>query len=680
MDNAGFDNNNLSPANGMPHRSGSYVKRKISEDYNANQFPVNEAEDGDGRKVSAWSRRDSFGDEEELPELAPEEPGSKKWAEMTGAEKAKTVLNGLLKFVGLLACLYFFICALDLLGSGFKLLGGKATGEIFQESELLQNPVCGLMIGVMATVMVQSSSTSTSIVVAMTASRIINLELAIPIIMGANVGTSVTNTLVSLAQVGDREQFKRAFAGATVHDMFNWLSVIILLPLEVATSYLARLTGALVKGYGTGNSTSGKVELLTVLTDPLTELIIQIDKKVIEQTASANKSANHTGESGRILKIWCKDKSKKPGFFYVDDALDLDDDSSFFNTTGVPTAALTDAPALTTLPVSTALPGPTAPPGMVKCHHLFANWPNMPDSVAGAIILVASLSVLIASLIFLVKILNGVFKGSVGKILQKFLNAEFPGIFSFLTGYAAMGVGAVVTILVQSSSVFTSTLTPLVGLGAVTIERFYPLTLGSNIGTTFTAMMAAFAARGDDAQIALQIALCHLFFNLSGILLFFPIPFMRKMPIRLAKGLGRVTSEYRWFCAVYVIAMFIVAPAFILGLSMAGNIVFGVIFGILFLCLLVVVVINLMQKKKPEYLPALLQDWEFCPLPLHSLEPYDRVIVACATKCCGCCECVHNLRRDTVLMEGQQEGGGVDNPGLVVGFDARQKSVSMSRY
>ena len=67
-----------------------------------------------------------------------------------------------------------------------------------QKSELLTNPICGLMIGVMATVMVQSSSTSTSIVVAMTASGIIPITNGIPIIMGANVGTSLTNTLVSL--------------------------------------------------------------------------------------------------------------------------------------------------------------------------------------------------------------------------------------------------------------------------------------------------------------------------------------------------------------------------------------------------------------------------------------------------------------------------------------------------
>ena len=59
--------------------------------------------------------------------------------------------------------------------------------------------------------------------------------MAIPIVMGANIGTSVTNTIVSLGQSGDRDQFRRAFGGATIYDMFNWLSVLILLPLEVAS-------------------------------------------------------------------------------------------------------------------------------------------------------------------------------------------------------------------------------------------------------------------------------------------------------------------------------------------------------------------------------------------------------------------------------------------------------------
>lgn len=62
--------------------------------------------------------------------------------------------------------------------------------------------------------------------------------MAIPIVMGANIGTSVTNTIVALGQIKDKNDFRRAFAGATVHDMFNWMSVIVLLPLEVVSGLL----------------------------------------------------------------------------------------------------------------------------------------------------------------------------------------------------------------------------------------------------------------------------------------------------------------------------------------------------------------------------------------------------------------------------------------------------------
>lgn len=67
----------------------------------------------------------------------------------------------------------------------------------------------------------------------------------------------------------------RAFAGATVHDFFNWLSVLVLLPLEVATGYLYRLTELIVSSFHI-ESGENAPELLNVITDPLTHSIIQV--------------------------------------------------------------------------------------------------------------------------------------------------------------------------------------------------------------------------------------------------------------------------------------------------------------------------------------------------------------------------------------------------------------------
>lgn len=205
------------------------------------------------------------------------------------------------------------------------------------------------------------------------------------------------------------------------------------------------------------------------------------------------------------------------------------------------------------------------------------------------------------------------------------------------------------------------------GLGVISIERAYPLTLGSNIGTTTTAILAALASPGDklassfqvqsaqghgwagrghragqgvgEAHVpsltgmpSLQIALCHFFFNISGILLWYPLPFTR-LPIRMAKALGERTAKYRWFAVLYLIICFLLLPSLIFGISMAGwRALVGV--GAPFLGLLFFVgLVNALQAHSPGRLPKWLQTWDFLPAWMHSLQPLDRVITQ-ATLCC----------------------------------------------
>lgn len=196
-----------------------------------------------------------------------------------------------------------------------------------------------------------------------------------------------------------------------------------------------------------------------------------------------------------------------------------------------------------------------------------------------------------------------------------------------VTGYIAIIIGALMTILVQSSSIFTSTLTPLVGLGVITLDRVYPLTLGSNIGTTFTAVLSSLAQDSDAIPNSLQIAMCHLFFNVSGIVIWYPIPLFRKLPIVLAKRLGNTTAKYRWFAVLYLIVAFFLFPAFVFGLSVAGwQVAVGVLVPIAFI-IIIIVIINIIQSKRPNALPKKLRTWEFLPAPLHSFKPYDYVFV-----------------------------------------------------
>ena len=137
---------------------------------------------------------------------------------------------------------------------------------------------------------------------------------------------------------------------------------------------------------------------------------------------------------------------------------------------------------------------------------------------------------------------------------------------------------------------------------------------------------------------ALQVALSHLFFNISGILIWYPIPFMRKVPIELAKGLGTVTAKYRWFAAVYIILTFLIIPGCIVGLTLAGPaVLMGV--GIPVICVLTaIIIINVLQRKMAHVLPETLQTWKFLPKWMRSLKPYDSVIhlISCADcRCCG---------------------------------------------
>ena len=226
------------------------------------------------------------------------------------------------------------------------------------------------------------------------------------------------------------------------------------------------------------------------------------------------------------------------------------------------------------------------------------------------------------------------------QIIKKTLNADFPKI-PWLTGYLAIFVGAGMTMLVQSSSVFTSALTPLVGIGVIRLERVYPITLGSNIGTTGTGLLAAMAASGDKLPSALQIGLCHLFFNISGILIFYPIPAMR-FPIRLAKMMGNTTAKYRWFAIFYLVIMFFVLPGSVFALSMIGIVPMCVVLTSFIGIVLLVILINVLQDKRPEALPKKLRNWDFLPEPLRSLDPLDRVIskvLELFTKCCPTCCC-----------------------------------------
>jgi sodium-dependent phosphate cotransporter len=150
----------------------------------------------------------------------------------------------LARVLAVVALLFLFLLGVNGLGDGFKSLGRGLLESFFTATE---NPFMGLMVGILATTLVQSSSVTTSLIVGLVAAPVNPLPIAnaVPMVMGANIGTTVTNTIVSLAHMGRKQEFNRAFSVATCHDFFNYMAVAVLLPLEMLTGYLQKTATAL---------------------------------------------------------------------------------------------------------------------------------------------------------------------------------------------------------------------------------------------------------------------------------------------------------------------------------------------------------------------------------------------------------------------------------------------------
>jgi sodium-dependent phosphate cotransporter len=355
----------------------------------------------------------------------------------------------LLKIVALVALLYVFLFAIALFGASFKLVGKGFSQQLLATTS---NPVIGLMIGLLATSLIQSSSSTTSIVVGMVAGGALDVTCAVPIIMGANMGTTVTNTLVAMASLNRRTEFQRAFAGATMHDFFNLMAIAILFPIEQATGFL--------------------------------------------QKSATWLSTQLVGTEG----------------------------SQFPN------------------PVKAAVK-----PLVKEFQHLLIDNMGLAKVAAAIIMVVVALAGIFFALTFLTRLLKGLVLSKAEGGFTRNLNKS---------GLAAMTVGMLVTVGVQSSSITTSLMVPLIGAGIVPLEAAFAATLGANVGTTVTAMLASLTGTPG----AVTVALVHLLFNLSGILIIYPLAPLRRIPIRLARGLAARTAEKRYYALLYMVGVFFLMP------------------------------------------------------------------------------------------------------------------------
>ena len=346
--------------------------------------------------------------------------------------------------------IYLFLVGVSSLEAGINVMGADTQERLFST---VDNPLAGLFVGLLGTVLVQSSSASTSVIVGLVASGALSVDNAVPMVMGANIGTTVTNTLVSLGHVRQSEEFKRAFAAATVHDFFNVIAVMILLPLELTTGVLS-------------------------------EIAEWLSDRLVGSAGSEWKSP---------LKKWVKE----------------------------PVGWLEDA------------------------------WSAVgaEENVLGTMLVITGLLIVLGALTLITKNMRML----VADRVERSLNA----VLGRGGGVVAMLLGVVITISVQSSSITTSILIPLSAAGVLSLRNVYPVTLGANVGTTITALLAALAASRPEA---LTVAFVHTIFNIGGILLLYPIPILREIPPRAAEALATVAAERRAAAVAYVFGVFVIIP------------------------------------------------------------------------------------------------------------------------
>jgi solute carrier family 34 (sodium-dependent phosphate cotransporter) len=389
------------------------------------------------------------------------------------------------KLAGFLLALNVFFVAIKLLGA-FKGLG-SGYGEILIQ-ELAQNPFVGLFIGILITSVIQSSSTTTSITVGLVAAGVFGdqpdkaLAMAIPIIMGANIGTSVTATIVAIGHIGNKLEFQRAFQAAVVHDMFNWLTVLVLLPLQVATNFLGR--GALAMANALDDMGGLK------FTSPIKYLV---DPQI------------------HLIKGWFEASGDLVRFVVL-----------FFLGFAVLQAAILLARRIHQEKRTTALSLLVAG-GLAGVATFVAHFPHYVFDTTTAAFL-TGLGLLFAALWGMVTVMRSVVLDRVQTLFNDHI---------FKTAVRAFVLGMLLTALVQSSSVTTSLIVPLTGAGLLTLIQVFPYTLGANVGTTITAILAALSV-GEVVGVATAFA--HLLFNICGIAVFYPL---RKLPIRMAELLSR---------------------------------------------------------------------------------------------------------------------------------------------
>lgn len=337
---------------------------------------------------------------------------------------------------GIVLLIVGFLFSVQLIGFGVRNIGQNLTSSLLLATS---NPFIGLFIGLLVTAILQSSSTTTTMTVALVAAGSLPLTHAVPIVIGANIGTTITSTLVSLSYVTKTNEFVKAFSAGIVHDFFNIIVALIIFPLELKYELLSKLS-ATVAGFLPVSAGNFHVKSLVTLMEPI-------------------------------------------GHFMID--------------------------------------------------------------------LVGPLITVFLGVVFLLIVVK-----VISKLIYQLWEGKTNSTTIFKSRFQSFSWGLIITSAIQSSSLSTSLIVPLVATGRVQIQRAFAFIIGANLGTTVTALIAALFK----SEVAISLALAHLIFNLIGCVLFVAVPYLFRFTSYLAGQLAILTLRNRMIGLAYIIITFFILP------------------------------------------------------------------------------------------------------------------------
>ncbi|MBC8110688.1 MAG: hypothetical protein H7Y04_06470, partial [Verrucomicrobia bacterium] len=303
-------------------------------------------------------------------------------------------------------------------------------------------PFVALFVGLLLTVMLQSTSLASVMLLIFSTTGIIDVHEATFTIVGINIGITLSQTIVATGRTHKRREFRRVISLATIYSFFAICVGLVVLPLE----YFFHTFSSLV-------------------------------------TFTVSFLGFATQDTNALKNIFSS--------FYLNQLIDVYPVVGF---------------------------------------------------VAGSLVMVVSFRF---------------FTQQTRNLIEK--NATYYADAAFFDNnpFKLLWKGFLPALAIQSGVAATSLIIPAVLSRKTTLRRAYPFIIGAYLGASVMGLWVALLLGN---AFALQIALVHLLFRMVGVLLLFPIPQLRYLPVQLSRHLATLTIRNRTMSFVYILLLFFLIP------------------------------------------------------------------------------------------------------------------------